>query len=145
MACPYFMPMERLDDGAWMHPARLPLGAGWTGHCTAPGHEGETPSGQQIRDCCNLGYASTCSFRPGNCLFDSIRFAVMRESDELVVICYACEKNHRPGGAGRLEYERGRGWLQPHPDTRIQKMAECYLESYFLRKTGAILPSTASS
>ena len=31
MACPYFMPVEKLENGTWPHPSRLPLGSGWRG------------------------------------------------------------------------------------------------------------------
>src|SRR5580704_1544934 len=39
LACPYFVPREIVHDIAWPHPARLPLGAGWTGTCCAASHE----------------------------------------------------------------------------------------------------------
>ncbi len=46
LACPYSsMPVSRLEKMVLgLHPARLPLGGGWCGQCTAPGHEGEIPS-----------------------------------------------------------------------------------------------------
>jgi hypothetical protein len=134
VACPYFMPVERLDGG-WIHPARLPLGGGWSGHCTAPGHEGEVPGEQQLRQCCNLGYASACCFRPPEPQYDSVRFAVTREADDRVVLCYVFEKQHQPGEHGTVEYSKNAGWIRPHPDRCTQKMAECYLDSYFTRKS----------
>lgn len=76
MACPYFMPVARLENGSWPHPARLPLGAGWCGHCTAPGHEGEAPPQDVLEAFCNLGYASSCSWSPPERLWDSVRFAI---------------------------------------------------------------------
>jgi len=145
LACPYFLPTEKTDDGGWIHPSRLPLGGGWNGQCTAPGHEGEVPSDQQIHDCCNLGYASACAFRPVERDFDSVRFAVLRDTNERVVICYVCERDHQPAKHGSLEYEKAGGHWQPHPDPRIQKMAECYLTSYLLRKTTAVAVAAASS
>ena len=63
LACPFFMPVQKLD-GAWLHPSRLPLGAGWDGHCSAPGHEGARPSDQELQEFCNLGYAAKCSRLP---------------------------------------------------------------------------------
>ncbi|MGA7967436.1 MAG: hypothetical protein WBQ00_03105 [Terriglobales bacterium] len=39
MACPYFVPREIVYDLSWPHPARLPLGAGWTGTCCAASHK----------------------------------------------------------------------------------------------------------
>jgi hypothetical protein len=39
LACPYFVPREIVYDLSWPHPARLPLGAGWTGTCCAASYE----------------------------------------------------------------------------------------------------------
>jgi len=39
LACPYFVPREIVYDLSWPHPARLPLGAGWTGTCCAANHK----------------------------------------------------------------------------------------------------------
>lgn len=39
MACPYFVPREIVYDVSWPHPARLPLGAGWTGTCCAASYK----------------------------------------------------------------------------------------------------------
>ena len=41
----------------WIHPSRLPLGAGWQGDCTAHGTTAAIPDGDQLAGC-NLGYAS---------------------------------------------------------------------------------------
>jgi hypothetical protein len=145
MACRYFMPTERLDDSAWIHPSRLPLAAGWTGQCTAPGHEGEIPSEQQVRDCCNLGYAKACSFRPADRDYDSVRFGVMRDSDDFVLVRYVCERDHVPADHGTLEYSKVSGWLRSHSDARIQKMADCYVTSYFARRIPVTTAAVASS
>src|ERR1700686_2788739 len=64
LACPYFMPVEKLENGSWPHPARLPLGGGWGGHCTSPGHEGERPAQDVLEAFCNLGYADCCAWAP---------------------------------------------------------------------------------
>src|SRR5260370_2007562 len=76
VACPFFMPVEKLENGAWPHPARLPLGCGWSGCCTAPGHEGEVPSAHQLHEC-NLGYALGCGRLPKQRTWDAVRFFVM--------------------------------------------------------------------
>jgi hypothetical protein len=35
-----------------------------------------------------------------------------------------------------LEYDCSSGqWLSSHPDARVQQMAQCYLESYMLRRS----------
>jgi len=150
VACPYFMPVAKIENGNWPHPARLPLGCGWSGHCTAPGHEGQSPSQDILEAFCNLGYASTCTWAPAQRLWDAVRFAVnsppgqegqrksVRESNEpsrILRLSYICERDHRPIEHGELEFDIPTGsWLKPHNDARIQKMAECFLESYLRKK-----------
>ena len=136
MACPFFMPVRRMD-GPWPHPLRLPLGGGWQGHCTAPGHEGLVPDAVQLQAGCNLGYASDCSWLPRERVWDAVRFSVIRDCGHRVVLCYVCEIEHRPGEHGQLEYNvADNQWLRVHPDSRIQTMAECVLQTH-LRKTRA--------
>jgi hypothetical protein len=151
VACPYFMPVAKLENGNWPHPARLPLGCGWSGHCTAPGHENETPSQDILEALCNLGYASSCSWSPVQRVWDAVRFAVSapsattrrdepRTSDadapaRVLRLRYVCESDHRPVQHGDLVFDLSNAtWLQTHDDLRIQKMAECFLESYLKKK-----------
>ena len=149
MACPFFMPMARLENGSWPHPARLPLGGGWCGHCTAPGHEGELPPQDALEAFCNLGYASSCSWSPRERLWDAVRFAVSapresagheaRDADavpaRVLLLRYVCERDHRPVEHGDLEFDLSQAtWVRRHDDARIQKMAECFLESYLKKK-----------
>jgi hypothetical protein len=151
LACPYFMPVERLQTGAWPHPARLPLGCGWSGHCTAPGHQGEVPTQDILEAFCNLGYAGRCRWAPQDRPWDAVRFAVSAPSDSAVKeagknlknrapaqtlrLDYVCERSHLPVAHGELEFDLSRSvWLRSHADTRIQKMAECFLESYLEKK-----------
>lgn len=145
MACPYFMPVARLENGSWPHPARLPLGAGWCGNCTAPGHEGQTPSQDVLEAFCNLGYASSCAWSPADRTWDAVRFAVSAPNDprlkrndvagRILVLRYVCEKSHLPVEHGDLEFDLSRAtWVRQHSDPRIQKMAECFLDSYLKKK-----------
>lgn len=151
MACPYFMPVERLENGSWPHPARLPLGGGWRGHCTAPGHNGELPSHDILQAFCNLGYADCCSWAPRERAWDAVRFAVsvppgVRVRNEgrnekngapasVIHLRYVCERNHRPVEDGDLEFDLSQStWVRRHSDPRVQKMAECFLESYLKKK-----------
>src|SRR4029077_20703342 len=76
VACPYFMPVEKMENGSWPHPSRLPLGCGWKGYCTAPGHEPPIPAQDVLEAFCNLGYASSCGWAPTQRAWDSVRFAV---------------------------------------------------------------------
>jgi hypothetical protein len=148
LACPYFMPVEKLQ-GNWPHPARLPLGCGWSGHCTAPGHEGETPPQHVLEAFCNLGYASSCAWSPSPRDWDAIRFAVSapvestqkgRPGSEntaarVLRLVYVCERDHQPVAHGELIFDLASGtWLCRHSDNRVQKMAECFLEEYLKKK-----------
>lgn len=140
------MPTEKHDPSLWIHPARLPLGTGWKGYCTASGHEGEFPSDGQLRDSCNLGYARDCPWCPSDRRWDSTRFGVSRESEQRITLCYVCEKGHLPVERGTLEYEAGIAhWNSRHPDERVQRMAECYLQIYLQRKNAALASDLVSS
>jgi hypothetical protein len=138
MACPFFMPVRRLENGAWLHAGRLPLGCGWSGECTAPGHEGESPSHEELRDFCNLGYAEGCGRLPRERVWDSVRFAARTVNSEekngtggRIQLRYVCERGHRPAEHGTLEfYPAEARWGKKHRDDRVQRMAECFLESY---------------
>jgi hypothetical protein len=140
------MPKERLEGGGWPHPSRLPLGCGWTGHCTAPGHENEVPESTILETFCNLGYAGPCAWAPAQRAWDAVRFAVLAPPDsnashsgaiaarELRLI-YVCERDHHPVHHGDLLFDLSTAtWLRRHDDPRIQKMAECYLDSYLKKK-----------
>ena len=142
MACPFFMPVEKLENGTWLHAARLPLGCGWSGHCTAPGHEGEVPSQEELREFCNLGYAETCQRLPRERMWDSVRFGARsvgsgkkNGTSRRVQVRYVCERGHRPAGHGTLEFDAASArWIEQHRERRVQKMAECFLASYLEKR-----------
>ena len=143
------MPVERLENGNWPHPARLPLGCGWSGHCTAPGHEGHVPSQDVLEAFCNLGYASSCQWAPRERAWDAVRFAVVapalpdkrgkRVDDpdaNTIRISYSCERDNRPVQHGDLEFDLKESvWLRRHDDSRVQQMAECFLSTYLKKKS----------
>ena len=53
----------------------------------------------------------------------------------ILVLRYVCERDHRPGVHGDLEFDLPSAtWLRRHDDARIQKMAECFLELYLKKK-----------
>jgi hypothetical protein len=133
--------MERLENGSWQHAGRLPLGCGWSGVCTVPGHEGETPSQEELREFCNLGYAEGCGRLPPERVWDSVRFAARAVSTGenraggRIQIRYICERGHRPVEHGELEFNVGElRWETRHPDSRLQRMAECFLTSYLEKR-----------
>lgn len=147
------MPVEKSENGSWPHPARLPLGGGWGGHCTAPDHEGEIPQQSILETLCNLGYAGGCIWSPKDehRTWDAVRFAVCAPPDSgtrlgrdadgdvplrVLRLRYVCEKSHLPVEHGDLEFDLTRSaWVRAHDDSRVQKMAECFLDSYLKRKS----------
>lgn len=132
------MPVQKLDGG-WLHPSRLPLGAGWEGHCSAPGHQGTRPSDHELHEFCNLGYAAKCSRLPPERECDAVRFSVARDQGSRLQLWFVCETGHRPATHGTLEYDVERSlWISSHADSRIQKMAECYLQAYMQRRIQSI-------
>lgn len=151
MACPFFLPMEKIENGSWLHALRLPLGGGWTGQCTSPGHENEILSADELRDFCNLGYAESCGRLPKERAWDSVRFGAQVVSSteggtlQRIQIRYICERAHYPVEHGALEFDFAESrWLERHRDPRVQRMAECFLESYLEKKTQRRIAATAS-
>jgi hypothetical protein len=136
MACPFFLPAERLETLLWPHPARLPLGGAWSGRCTSPiATFPEPPGEEQLKHGCNLGYARDCPRLPRERIADAVRMAVIHDRDGRITLQYVLEASYLPAGSGLLEYDSGaQNWLQVHSDQRLQRMAECYMESYMLRR-----------
>lgn len=141
MACPFFWPIEKLENGSWLHPSRLPLGCGWGGQCTAPGHENVIPTQEELENFCNLGYAEGCLRLPQDRAWDSIRFSARTVCDAVnnfgkrIEVRYICERAHRPAQHGYLEFDVvSAQWLKQHSDSRLQRMAECFLSSYLERR-----------
>lgn len=135
MACPFFFPTHRHERELWNFRARLPLGDGWAGKCGAPGQDGVVPADEELRDHCNLGYAHACARLPRERAADAVRFSVAADIAGVISIGYAMERDHAPAGNGRLDFECATArWTQPHPDPRVQAMAQAYLQSYFARR-----------
>lgn len=125
------MPTQKCEQAGWLHPSRLPLGAGWEGYCAAIGHPGEVPQDIVLRDGCNLGYARCCSWLPAERSWDSIRFAVKRECEDRILVTFVCEADHCPKAHGELEFDLlQHQWPSSHPDPLIQKKADCFLQAY---------------
>lgn len=138
MACPFFVPLEILNDGSWPHPSRLPLGAGWTGNCRASGQE-VAASERDIREFCNLGYATSCPHLPRLRDWDAIRFSVARAGREQVTIHFICELDHVPIEHGQLTFDLvNETWLNMRADERISTLAASYLHSYRSRQNSAV-------
>ena len=146
MSCPFFLPTEEFKEWAWHARPRLPLGDPWRGTCTAPGHDGQAPADEQLKHGCNLGYAKQCPWLPPKRSADKVAFSLARDKDEGILIYYVLEIDHTPGEHGTLLYDaRTQGWIKPHPDARIQRQAECYLDSYLKRKETPVRAGHPSS
>jgi hypothetical protein len=150
VACPFFMPMEKLDNGTWVHAGRLPLGCGWSGQCMAPGYMGEVPSEEQLHDC-NLGYAEKCARLPRERKLDSVRFGARTVFDErrgtgsYIQVRYIGERDHCPVEHGVLEFDSALArWNRPHGDEQIHRMAECFLASYMEKRKNHQVRQVAS-
>jgi hypothetical protein len=133
VACPFFMPIERLAEGPWTHSPRVSLGDAYRGVCTASPMEPfiEPPEAAQ-RDLCNCGYArGRCDRFPGGEAVDAVRFSVISHADGRVRMIYVMEKNHAPHGHGVLEFPDGD---LPSAETQILTRQACaFVESYLRR------------
>ncbi len=133
LACPYFVPREVVADGSWLHPSRLPLGAGWNGNCRASGQEIAAPE-THVREFCNLGYAKACPHLPPQRDWDAVRFSVANTSPDQIVLCFVCELDHAPIDHGKLTFDLKRGsWLDEKVDPRVLTLATCFLQTYRAR------------
>jgi hypothetical protein len=134
LACPFFVPLEIVSDGSWPHPSRLPLGAGWRGNCLASGLE-LPAADDHVRNFCNLGYATACPHLPRQRDWDAIRFSVAHVGADQFTLCFVCELDHAPIEHGRLTFDlSGEVWLAPHHDSRVLRLANCYLQTYRARQ-----------
>lgn len=53
----------------------------------------------------------------------------------MLQLIYVCEREHHPITQGELLFDLvSATWMRKHYDPRIQKMAECFLESYLKKK-----------
>lgn len=139
MACPYFIPREILNDGSWLHPLRLPLGAGWSGDCCATGQE-MAGDPTHNRNFCNLGYAAACPHLPQHRDWDAVRFSVASSGEGQITVLYACELKHAPVAHGTLTFDvRNERWREPHPDARVHRLANSYVHAYRARTKGSTL------
>jgi hypothetical protein len=112
----------------------LPLGSSWRGTCMAPGHQ-QIPLSCIELESCNLGYAKSCPRLPLERACDAVRFSVVSNSAQTISLQFVLETAYLPIAHGCLEYDRRlRNWTVPHADHHVQRMAECFLQSYLDRK-----------
>jgi hypothetical protein len=116
----------------------------------APGHEGEVPLQNEVRDFCNLGYAEGCVRLPKERAWDSVRFGAKTlnkgiEAGDCVHVRYVCERGHLPVENGVLEFVAAESrWRELHANGCVQRMAECFLESYVEKRKRTQVIAVAS-
>jgi hypothetical protein len=132
VACPFFMPVSRMDLNAWIHPPRLPLGDPFRGLCQA--HAGDPSESQH--ELCNTGYArGRCDRFPSDSAADAVRFSVTGDQDGAVKLVYIVEKNHAPAEHGLLEYSIPESrLLNGHISETLAAQAGAFVESYLRRR-----------
>jgi hypothetical protein len=134
VACPYFFPVQKTNEIYWPFPHRLPLGAGFSGCCTARG-ERTTPTDDELKELCNIGYARQCQKIPAERQSDAVRFAVAKDCGDRILLSFCCERNHAPAEHGQLQYDcASQSWPIPHRDACIQRQAECFVALYLERR-----------
>ena len=128
------MPEDRFES-TWPFPQRLPLGAGWSGRCTAPGYDGARPSAEELTSGCNLGYAKSCRRLPADRHADAVRFAIGEEHDGVLHVLFVCERAYLPASHGELLFDKAqRCWVKSHDEAAVQRMAECYVQAQLERR-----------
>jgi hypothetical protein len=134
VACPFFFPVERSSAIGWAFPARLPLGVGYCGTCRASA-DAVTPTDTELRDFCNLGYASECGRMPEARFADCVRFALSKDEGTRILLQYVYERAHEPVKNGLVEYDcLAHQWIVSLSDGIVQRQAECFLSSYLERR-----------
>lgn len=94
----------------------------------------------QIREFCNLGYASQCPQFPHGRDWDAIRFSIAGSGAEHISVIYACELAHAPVNHGTLTYDlASESWRDVPPDLRIERLATSYLHAYRARRSGGLI------
>jgi hypothetical protein len=122
VACPFFMPLARVDAQEWIHAPRLTLIDEYRGTCRVG--DAFEPEESAQRDVCNCGYAGgRCDrFQEGSP--DAVRFSVIGEDGPSLRILYVFEKDHFPARRGVAEPGTEIG--DPVLDGQIRAFAESY-------------------
>lgn len=129
VACPFFMPVERLGHDDWVHPPRLPLGDPFRGFCHA-----QNPPEPCQRELCNCGYArGRCDRFPASAEADAVRFSVVGEESGRLRVIWVLEKDHAPSDHGLLEYA-GPGFVVEPSSVLLKAQAEVFIQGYLRRR-----------
>jgi len=136
VACPFFMPMTRMDQGPWSPAPRMPLGDPYRGAChVRPAEIFEPPEISQ-RDLCNCGYArGRCANFPDDSAADAVRFSITGDAGARVQLVYIIERNHAPAEFGSLAYAVDEArFVEAHPSELLSAQARAFVESYLMRR-----------
>lgn len=131
VACPFFYPIDKIEDRGYDVAPRLPLIDAYSGECRA--------SGEAITNfnlCCNAGYArGLCPDFPEGAEWDAVRFHMAGREAGLVRVLYVYEKGCWPGLRGTLEYSISEGRFAGSVDDPVlAKLARAFTESYLRRQ-----------
>jgi hypothetical protein len=138
VACPYFYPVARIDDGAWIQPPRLPLGGPYSGFCRAADGDPFEPGESALRECCNIGYArGRCARFPVQAGVDALRFSIEADTDNIIEIVFVREREWSPTGYGRAQWRTGTVTCDEGLDPLIERQMEVFVANYLTRKRGA--------
>ena len=140
MACPFFMPVTRLDQKEWLHAPRLPLGDPYAGVCHARPGEPFEPPASALDDLCNCGYArGRCDRFPAETTADAVRFSLVSVDPDVICLVYILERAHAPVEHGTLRYATRQSRFADAPPTVIlAAQAEAFLESHLARQARAV-------
>jgi len=132
MACPYFVPTEKIAEAVDGCRVRPPLGALYKGFCAAGEEKIEPPDAETLDRRCNFGYARpVCGHFPADPGPDAVRFSVTKDDGRRVRMLFSMERDHRPFRNGRIEFDRdGDSWTGVETDTILYDQAQAYLRSY---------------
>ena len=147
MACPFFMPVTRLDQNGWIHAPRLPLGDPCAGVCHARPEELFEPPEPSVQDLCNCGYAEgRCERFPATSAADAVRFSVVSADADTVRLVYILERRHEPVEHGTLTYAiRQAGFVDTPPTAILGAQARAFVTSHLDRRALATAASGSGS
>jgi hypothetical protein len=63
-----------------------------------------------------------------------VHFCVGGDQEGVVQVCWVVVKDHAHANHGTLEFARSVGWRTQHSEPALQRMAECYLETYLAKR-----------
>jgi len=134
MACPYFYPTARLDQGSWIIPPRLPLGDAYAGECRASS-DAVQPDEAHVREVCNAGYGRGCCGQfPQAASTDAVRFHMAQDSGPLIRIQYILERDCWPVENGVMECSTTSREIRGTENAILRGQGAAFVESYLRRR-----------